>query len=182
MDQEVARGGEVDERLRAAAMVGVHALGGAAIGLIDVLAGELHRERQAEHLAGAILAGQFFRRSIAAPEARRGQIVNDIEHHAETAAGRQRDAVIVIVHGLAQHRKRLLGGLTQHGIGAHPRDLGDRPARLGPIGAAPACHPPSLTWVVAPWRAEAPAAWAEVVEAEAWPATSPRVLMSYAPL
>ncbi|MGY3425807.1 hypothetical protein ACVWZW_006311 [Bradyrhizobium sp. F1.13.4] len=77
----------------------------------------------------------FFGAALRAAEARRGQVVNDIEHHAETAAGRQRDAVIVIVHGLAQHRKRLLGSLTQHGIGAHPRDLGHQPPRLGPIGA-----------------------------------------------
>lgn len=60
--------------------------------------------------------------------------MDDIEDHSEAALGRQRDAVIVIVHGLAQHRKRLLGGLPQHRFGAHPRDLGDEPARLGEVG------------------------------------------------
>ena len=61
--------------------------------------------------------------------------MNDIEDHADAALGRQRDAAIVIVHGLAQHRKRLLGRLAQHGITAHPHDLGHETARLGPIGA-----------------------------------------------
>ncbi|GAA0020474.1 hypothetical protein BDS110ZK12_23730 [Bradyrhizobium diazoefficiens] len=59
--------------------------------------------------------------------------MNDIEDYAEAALGRQHDAAIVIVHSLAQHRKRLLGGLSQRDIGAHPRDLGYEPARLGPI-------------------------------------------------
>ncbi|MEY9387945.1 hypothetical protein ABIF93_006202 [Bradyrhizobium japonicum] len=60
--------------------------------------------------------------------------MDDLEDHADAALGRQRGAVIVIVHGLAQHRKRLLGRLAQRGIRAHAHDLGDEPARVGPVG------------------------------------------------
>ena len=70
----------------------------------------------------------------AAAEARRGQIMDDIEDHADAAPGRQRDAVIIIVHGLAQHRQSLLGGLPQRGLGAGAGDLGHEAARLGTIG------------------------------------------------
>jgi len=60
--------------------------------------------------------------------------MNDIEDHADAPPGGQGDTVIVIVDGLAQHRKRLLGGLPQRDVDAHPCDLGDEPARLSPVG------------------------------------------------
>ncbi|GGI19199.1 hypothetical protein GCM10010987_03110 [Bradyrhizobium guangdongense] len=60
--------------------------------------------------------------------------MDDIEDHADAAPGGQRDAVIVIVRGLAEDGQRLLGGLPQRGIRAHPDDFGHEPAGLGPIG------------------------------------------------
>src|SRR5262245_12910707 len=71
MHQRIARGGKREERAGVAAGVWMHSLGGAAERLMDFGCGEPSAERQAQHLAIALIRGERLRLGAAPAEFRR---------------------------------------------------------------------------------------------------------------
>src|SRR5436190_20696198 len=81
--QRIPRGGELQKCARAAAAVRVRGLGGALEGAVDFGSRQVAAEGQAKQLAVAVVGREQFRLAAALAEARRGQVVEDIQHDGE---------------------------------------------------------------------------------------------------
>src|SRR5260370_32532323 len=114
LHQRVARGGEFLKIPRVAAGVGMGALGGAFVGLVDFRAGQAAAERQAEHLAVALRGRQRLRVAAALAELLGAKRVQDVSDNAEPAPrGVCSNRVGAARRGGGQDRPRLGGRLPQ---------------------------------------------------------------------
>ena len=117
MHQRIARGGQCQEGMGIATGIGMHALGAAAEGPVNFRSREPAVERQAEHLAVALLGRQRPRLRPAAAKFRRGQRVQHVaddtkpspRHHAG-------HPVLGIGGGVADGGLRLRRGMAQVGF------------------------------------------------------------------